>query len=97
MAVGMLVQIPGGTREFYDSVMKHLQWDEREKPRGLISHYAGAAGGDWVVFDVWESRADFERFMQERLGGAVAAAAGGAPPPMEPTFVDIHREEHARG
>ena len=54
MAVGMLVQIPGGTQDFYDSVMRHLDWDKADKPRGFISHYAGPTEGGWLVFDVWD-------------------------------------------
>ena len=95
MAVGMLVQLPGGTADFYDSVMDHLEWDTREKPKGMVSHYAGSTPGGWLVFDIWESQADWERFMAERLGSALAAAAGGQAPKVEPTFVQIHREEHA--
>ena len=96
MPVGMLIQLPGATAEFYDSVMEHLDWDTIERPQGFISHYAGPTGDGWLVFDVWETQADFERFVAERLGAALAAASGGTPPEIAPTFVPIHREDHAR-
>ena len=94
MAVGMLMRIPGGTSELYDSVMENLDWDNTERPQGFISHYAGPTDDGWLVFDVWESQADFERFVAERLGAALAAASGGTPPEVAPTFVPIHREDH---
>lgn len=95
MAVGMFLEMPGGTSELYDAVMAELDWDNREKPRGFVSHYAGSTGGGWFVFDVWESREDFERFAEERLRAAIDAASGGQAPPLEPRFVDLHRQEHA--
>jgi len=36
------------------------------------------------------------RFAQERLGPALAAASGGLAPPIEPQFIPIHNEDHAR-
>src|SRR5947209_3941529 len=95
MATGMLVQIPGMGSDVYDSVMGHLGWDEKPLPQGFVSHYAGSTPDGWVVFDIWESQQDFERFYEERLKHALAAATGGQAPPMEPTYVQIHREAHA--
>jgi len=95
MAVGMTVQIPGRDADFYDKVMKALNWDTAEKPAGFISHYAGPGPDGWYVFDVWESQADFERFADERLGAALGAASGGEPPAIEPTFIPIHFQDHA--
>jgi hypothetical protein len=95
MATGMLVKFPGGTADFYDTVMTNLDWDNAPKPAGFISHHAGVNADGLVIFDTWESQQDFENFLHERLGAAIGAAAGGEPPQVEPTFVEIHREEHA--
>src|SRR3989442_8194030 len=95
MATGMLIQIPGMNSDVYDSVMEHLEWDEKPLPQGFVSHYAGSTPDGWVVFDIWESQEDFERFYEERLKRALDAATGGQAPPMQPTFVQIHREAHA--
>ena len=95
MAVGMLVRIPGGTQELYDSIDEHLGWDGKEYPPGFISHYAGPTADGWLVFDVWESQEDFERFAQEDLGPAVAAATGWQAPEMTPTFIPIYNQDHA--
>ena len=94
MPVGMLAQLPGVNAEGYDSVMQHLEWDTKPKPDGFISHHAGPTANGWLVFDVWESQGDFERFAQERLAPAMQGAFGEVPE-MSPTFVPIHREEHA--
>ena len=94
MATGMLVEMPGVTAEQYDSVMENLDWYAKDKPQGFVSHYAGPTANGWVVFDVWESQGDFERFMQERLGSALQAAFGEAPQ-MQPRFIPIHNQDHA--
>jgi hypothetical protein len=95
MAVGMLMQSDEFTEELYDSVMEHLEWGEKDLPAGFVSHYAGPTENGWLVFDVWESQEDFERFLQERLGPAMGAATGQMPP-IEPQFIPIHNQDHAR-
>ena len=52
----------------YDSVSERLDV-ESNPPAGLIVHTAGwdDDNGTFRIFDVWESREDFERFFQDRL------------------------------
>ncbi len=95
MATGMLIQFPGGTQDFYDSVMTNLDWDNQPPPPGFISHHAGADSEGLVVFDTWESQQDFENFLHTRLMAAIGAASGGNAPQAQPRFVQIVREEHA--
>lgn len=96
MAVGILVQIPGMTREFYESVMSHMDWESQPKPAGFISHSAGVDADGLVVFDIWETQQDWENFTHERLGAAMTAAAGGGDVPRPHTrFVQLVRENHA--
>jgi tellurite resistance-related uncharacterized protein len=57
-------------------------------PSGLILHAAGEVDGTWQAVSVWESRAAFEAFRDERVLPAVAAtlgeeAAAAGPPPAE--------------
>jgi heme-degrading monooxygenase HmoA len=96
MAVAMIMEAPGMTTELYDSVMEHLEWSERDLPDGFVSHYAGPTEDGLLVFDIWESREDFERFFETRLGAALTAATGGQAPAIEPRFVSIHNQNHAR-
>lgn len=89
MAVAMVIKVPGVTAEQYDEAMMQLglTGDNPDWPDGVISHLAGSAGDDWVVVDVWESRAQFDTFLETRLGAVIHAT--GMPMP-EVTQVDIH-------
>jgi hypothetical protein len=72
MAVGILMAAPGYTKQQYDDVTAKMfghspPMREDEAPEGLIMHSAGEGEG-YYVYDVWESREAFERFMEEKLG-----------------------------
>ena len=45
--------------------MKALDWQNTGSPKGLIGHMAGPTPQGWGVVDVWESQADFDRFMRD--------------------------------
>jgi len=79
MAVGLWVSFADGTREQYDAVNAEIGVDENP-PRGLVFHISGPMEGGWNAIDVWESREAFDRFLQERLGPAIAALGDEAPP-----------------
>jgi heme-degrading monooxygenase HmoA len=70
MAVGMLIEVQGGTQEQYDKTMVELNMAANPAP-GLISHVAGPSETGWRVVDVWESKADFDNFLHTRLGAAI--------------------------
>src|SRR3954451_18294111 len=46
-----------------------------------IIHSAGPAEGGWYIYDIWESREAFQRFMDEKLGPASGQVFGDGPPP----------------
>ena len=73
MAVAMIMEFPGGTQDGYDKILQNLGMGRgsEELPRGLIFHVAGPTPNGWQVVDVWESRADFDRFFAEKLGPAI--------------------------
>jgi hypothetical protein len=102
MAVGMLQMVQGGTKEQYEAVNQELfgqpTVDTASLPEGLIMHSAGPAEGGWYIYDVWESREDFERFMAGDLGAAVKKVFGDAPPPpgSEPQFFEVESLAVAR-
>ena len=56
----------------YDTVAERLDVDTNP-PAGMIVHTAGwdEANGTFRIFDVWESREDFDRFWQDRLQPAL--------------------------
>ncbi|HEX2393231.1 MAG TPA: hypothetical protein VHI77_09960 [Solirubrobacterales bacterium] len=78
MAVGLRMMFQGGTAEQYDTVNGHIRADE-DPPEGLIFHVAGPIEGGWGVADVWESRDHFDRFLEGRLGPAIAELGDRAP------------------
>jgi hypothetical protein len=95
MAVGMLQSWEGFTKEMYEGVAErmfgHTPMREDESPDGLIVHSAGQGPGGWYVYDIWESREAFERFMDEKLMPAVRDMVGDQPMPDEarPQFFEI--------
>src|SRR5687767_4955014 len=70
MSIGVLLDIPGGTKEAYEEVNQRAFGDSKgptDPIPGLIIHTAGATTTGWRIFDVWESKEDFERFMNETI------------------------------
>ena len=92
MAVGMLMMAPGFTQEHYDAVNDKMfgrtEIDPADAPDGLLVHSAGPAEAGWYVYDIWESREQFERFANERLMPALQEVLG-EPPPGGPQFFEI--------
>jgi hypothetical protein len=84
MADGLILEFEGFGAETYERVNELLGIDmvsgEGDWPEGLIAHTGGAKDGGWVVFEVWASRADQERFMHERLGKALREGGVDGPP-----------------
>ena len=84
MAVGVLAAAPEFTKQVYDNITEkmfgHSPMRADEAPEGLIMHSAGQGEQGYYVYDVWESREAFERFMEEKLGPAMAEVMGGPPP-----------------
>jgi hypothetical protein len=78
----------------YDAVVAAL--DLKSAPDGLIVHTAGFDhdAGVFRIFDVWESRAQGERFTEQQLGpiiGAMMAAPGADfPPPTRDGWYELH-------
>jgi hypothetical protein len=56
-------------------------------PDGILSHTAGLQGDSFVVFEVWESQAQQEAFMNSRLGPALGQA--GAPDPTRVEWFSV--------
>lgn len=78
----------------YDSVAERLDVGSNP-PAGMIVHTAGwdEENGTFRIFDVWESRADFDRFWQERLQPALDELMpqfGNASPPDREGRYELH-------
>jgi len=84
MALAVILEFNGVGRETYDAVNRKLGIDTTRPtsdwPSGLLFHAAGAKPKGWVVFEVWESKDAQERFMNGRLGRALADGGISGPP-----------------
>lgn len=91
MAICFMVQFATMDRAKYDEVMKALDWHNAGPPQGLIRHMAGPMKQGWGVVDVWQSQADFDRFMQ---GGLTQAfdRVGARIPPMQIMQFELHNQ-----
>jgi|SRR5437870_2229765 len=100
MAIGMLLDVPGGTQELYDRINETMFGTSdpppSDMPDGLIFHTAGATADGWRIFDVWESRDHFDRFFEGRVVPAlqqVAGSSGGADESGGPQIHELYRLE----
>ena len=66
MATVMLMHWPEVSLDQYEQARKEINW-EGNVPKGAKFHVAWMAKDGFHVLDLWESREDFERFVQERL------------------------------
>jgi hypothetical protein len=89
MAVCLMAEFPGATLQQYEQIREAL--GEPSLGEGQLSHVAGATGNGICVVDIWQSRAHFDRFVQERLG--VQMGTVGLPQP-EITEFEVHSYEH---
>ena len=83
----------------YDAVVRAL--DLKGAPDGLIVHTAGfdRDAGVFRILDVWESRAQGERFNNDQLGPILesmmaVAAEGDWAPPTRDGWYELHDEIH---
>ncbi|HEV3056114.1 MAG TPA: hypothetical protein VGX45_15735 [Solirubrobacteraceae bacterium] len=85
MAVGLRIKFAGGTEDQYRAMHSTMNV-EGDPPEGMIFHSAGPIDDGWGIIDFWESREDFDRFIEGRLGPANAelgACAFQAPPDIK--------------
>jgi quinol monooxygenase YgiN len=90
MAEAVIVEFRGVDPDLYDRVNAALGIDMEagtgEYPEGMLHHTAASEAQDQVlVFEVWESQAHQEKFMNERLVPAFQQA--GAPQPTRITWM----------
>ncbi|MBD0329756.1 MAG: hypothetical protein ICV64_06600 [Thermoleophilia bacterium] len=69
-------------------------------PPGLIVHVAGPTDEGFRIIGVWESEADWLRFLRDRLDGALSAPPALLAPPafrsLRPIHVVFGRREEGR-
>lgn len=91
MAYGIVLEFDNVSPAQYKAVNDKLGIDATsgtgDWPAGLRSHAGGTTPDGFVVYEVWESKAEQEAFMGSRLGAALGAV--GVPDPRRITEVDI--------
>ncbi len=98
MAAGLILEFEGVTEKEYDAVSKELGIDmstgKGNWPDGLVTHSAGLGDdGHLVVMEVWDSPEHQAKFMEERLGEALAKG-GIADPPSSVTWIELVAHHH---
>jgi hypothetical protein len=94
MAVAMTVVIPAST-DMYDAINQEMGVSPDNLPKGLIAHHAVPTDDGMLIFDVWESKDDFESFAAERLAPAMEKVTGGGEGSgIKPTFGELYNEFH---
>ena len=95
MPVGFIMEFDGFAPENYDAVSRRVGWPANW-PDGLTFHVAGPSGGGMRLVEIWDSREQRERWMEETIQPAIQEVAGdvaaSAPPPRVTDF-DVHALE----
>ena len=86
MAVGLILDFKGGTLDQYDQIVERMDLGGKVPP-GAIFHWVAATDDGIRVVDVWDDRATFDKFAQEKIGPFSAEV--GAPQP-EITEYAVH-------
>jgi hypothetical protein len=84
MAIGVILDTPGVTKEQYERVGAQLQ---PVVPPELLMHTAGPREGGWVVVEVWESQEAMQRFVEQYAAPALQAAGY---PMAQPQVFAVH-------
>jgi hypothetical protein len=77
-------------RQLSEAMFGAYPMPEGDAPEGLIVHTAGESDQGWYVYDVWESKEHFQRFVESKLGPAMEASGGeAAGGQLEPQFFPV--------
>jgi hypothetical protein len=98
MAAAIILEFDGIGQKEYDAVNAALGLDpatgEGDWPDGMVSHSAGHRDdGRFVVMEVWDSPEHQARFMEGRLGEALAKG-GVTDPPVSVTWIELVAHQH---
>ena len=63
----------GVSQEQFDAAHDQINPD-RSSPPGMLFHTSGPIDGGWGIIDFWESRADFDGFLEGRIQPGIAAS-----------------------
>ena len=98
MPAAVILEVEGVGQAEYEAVNAALGVNgytgEGDWPDGLVAHSAGFNdGGNMVVMEVWDTPDHQARFMDGRLGAALAEG-GVTNPPVSVTWVELIAHQH---
>jgi len=93
MTAELILEFEGVTKKEYEAVNAELGIDmgggQGAWPEGLLTHAAGLGDhGRFVVLEVWDTPEHQAKFMEERLGEALAKG-GITEPPSSITWIEL--------
>lgn len=90
MTVAVQLDFPGATLDQYDAINKMLNaiHGGAHPGTGALFHFVTATDGGFRVVDVWNSREEFEAFIEKTIGPASAEVGLPAPPTIQ--FFEVH-------
>ncbi len=95
MATGIIMEFEGFPEDMYEAVRDKINWPE-EWPDGISLQIAGPSQAGMRIVEIWESRDQYDRWMNETIYPAVEEVAPGAlasgPPPRISEF-SVSRQE----
>jgi hypothetical protein len=99
MADALILEFDGFGAETYERVNGLLGIDmqsgEGAWPDGLLMHTAATkSGGGMVIYEIWASQADQERFMESRLGRALQEGGVEGPPSRQEWLGHLNHHDH---
>ena len=90
MSIAEVIEVPRGSKEKYDEVIKEAGLSGSQLAPGQLVHFAGPLqGGGWQIFNVWESQAASDEWEKVLRPARVKA---GLPETIPPTKVfEVYR------
>ncbi len=82
MKIVLFMTWEGTSLQKYDEVRKLVDWDNKI-PKGAVLHIASSDSKGLRIVDVWESEADLNNFVENRLMPKVKEAGIETPPKVE--------------
>ena len=90
MAFARLALFPDGTEAHHQAIVEALG-DAQVSAEGRIMFAAGPTDEGWHILQIWETREQLERWVQDNLGRAFAQVGNrGYPAPPVITDFEIH-------
>jgi hypothetical protein len=96
MAVALRIDFTRLGLDDYDSIRKVVNFPA-DWPDGLMVHGATEVDGRLRVLEIWQSRQQFDRWIESRIQGAMAEALGDRAEPPQVTQMELHALDIRRG